>query len=1439
MDDTDRTPPTHGTPGDPPRSPDAAPAAAAVPASAGAAAAVAVPACVVATGLGLLVPLLAIVALLLLVLLTLAGGVRWVLFNENGARWLLEHAPMVQVKGFKGALLGERWQAEQIKLSWSNGRMSVTVDDLVAEGLRWTWRPHDHAWMALDVQQFSARKVTVLTGPKGPRPIVLPASIAAPLQLTVAQTQLQTLQVDDLAPMTEVHAQQLSLDPRPGQPYQVAQAGLQWQGVRLQAQAQVGTAAPLPITAQATLRPVLGGDAPAWAAVVGVKGTAPLLQLKATLRGVPPAGHPAPVLDAQAGLQLLQAWPLHSLALHTESLDLSALSPGAPQTLLSATATLDSSASTAPLTAKLVLSNALPGRWDERRLPLQRLAAELQGQLNQPDRLALKQFDLTLADATRGAGRWSGSALWQGHSLSLQTQLQGVTPQRVDGRAAAMTLSGPVSATLVGLPSPDRAATSVAPPPQMDWKIDLEGQLEAAPQPVRLQMQGHATDERLELKHVRATAGKASAELQALLHKVARGEWKLQSAGTLTDFDPLPWWPGEANAPWRQGPHRVSAGWQFDLQLPANPDRLPALALAQRVVGNGHLRLHDSVLAGVPLAGDITLGYTQAAAPTSASLRGELHLGGNHLTLDGRGDPTGPGSADRIRADIKADMLSALAPLARLVPALANWVPSQGSASASVAVDGRWPTLHTEGTARVNQLKAGTLALASANATWRMDTGGDRALSLQAEAAGLRLGTQAADHLRASLQGTLAEHSFKLSGAVPVGPPPELAQVLGVAAAKGTLGQLQARGAWLADTAGGGRWRAQVERVVVGGWDGRPELTAPTNGWAVAKDLLAELEFDADGRLVALRADPGRLQLTDAVAMRWDEVKIDLRGDQPRVQINADIEPFALAPLLARAQPAMGWQGDLRLGARVQITAAEKVDADLVFERRDGDLHMAGPEGMQLLGLTDLRLALSVHDGVWLFNPLFKGRSLGEVTGTARVRTTPQARWPQPDAPVDGSLQAQVSDIGIWGAWVPPGWRLKGELRTTATLSGRFGEPQYSGQVNGTGLGVRNLLQGVNVSDGDLALRLDGDTATVERFKLKGGDGSITVTGGAVFGTEPTAKLQFKAERFRVIGRVDRTVIASGNAELSLSRAQGKLDGSITLDEGLFDSTGSSAPSLDDDVTVSGPGTVAPSSPQDPAAAKPRRNFVLGLDVDMGRQLHIKGRGLDADLRGKVRLTTPGGQLAVHGTINAENGTYAAYGQKLAIERGIVAFSGAADNPRLDVLALRPNIDNRVGVLITGNALTPRVRLYSEPELTDSEKLSWLLLGRAPDGLGRTDTALLQRAAVALLAGEGEAPTDALLKSLGIDELSLRQSDGEVRETVVTLGKQLSRRWYLGYERGVNSTAGTWQLIYRIAQRFTLRAQSGVESSLDVIWVLRAQESPADAGMRKSQVVPP
>ncbi|HSQ73858.1 MAG TPA: translocation/assembly module TamB domain-containing protein, partial [Rubrivivax sp.] len=496
-----------------------------------------------------------------------------------------------------------------------------------------------------------------------------------------------------------------------------------------------------------------------------------------------------------------------------------------------------------------------------------------------------------------------------------------------------------------------------------------------------------------------------------------------------------------------------------------------------------------------------------------------------------------------------------------------------------------------------------------------------------------------------------------------------------------------------------------------------------------------------------------------------------------------------------------------------------------------------GPAGGTLsLGLTDVRLALAADAGVWTVTQVIAGRTLGELAGAVHVRTTPQALWPHADAPIEGVIEARVADIGIWNAWVPAGWRLAGALQTTAIVGGRFGAPEYSGTMTGTDLAVRNALQGVDVHDGRLALALKGDTARIDTFTLRGGDGTLTLSGGATFGEAPQARLIVAADAFRVLGRVDRRLVASGRAELLLQADQLKLDGRFEVDEGLFDITRADAPSLDDDVTIRR--AEDEERDGDAAARVPRRLALVNVEVDLGRQLKLRGRGLDTLLRGQLRLTAPGGRLAINGTVNTESGTYAAYGQRLIIDRGIVAFSGPPDNPRLDVLALRPNIDLRVGVAITGNVMTPRVRLHSEPEMSDNEKLSWLLLGREPDGLDRADTALLQRAAVALLAGEGEGPTDALLRNLGIDELSLRQGDTD-GETVITLGKQLSRNWFVGYERGVNATIGTWQLTYRIAQRITVRAQSGEDNSLDVIWVWRLQETPADAGMRKSTIVPP
>ncbi len=87
----------------------------------------------------------------------------------------------------------------------------------------------------------------------------------------------------------------------------------------------------------------------------------------------------------------------------------------------------------------------------------------------------------------------------------------------------------------------------------------------------------------------------------------------------------------------------------------------------------------------------------------------------------------------------------------------------------------------------------------------------------------------------------------------------------------------------------------------------------------------------------------------------------------------------------------------------------------------------------------------------------------------------------------------------------------------------------------------------------------------------------------------------------------------------------------------------------------------------------------------------------------------------------------------------------------------------RVGVVVSGTTLNPRVRLFSEPDLSDVDKLSWLVMGRASDGLGRTDTALLQRAALALLSGDKPSATDQLTKAIGLDEVSLGRATARSR----------------------------------------------------------------------------
>jgi translocation and assembly module TamB len=154
-------------------------------------------------------------------------------------------------------------------------------------------------------------------------------------------------------------------------------------------------------------------------------------------------------------------------------------------------------------------------------------------------------------------------------------------------------------------------------------------------------------------------------------------------------------------------------------------------------------------------------------------------------------------------------------------------------------------------------------------------------------------------------------------------------------------------------------------------------------------------------------------------------------------------------------------------------------------------------------------------------------------------------------------------------------------------------------------------------------------------------------------------------------------------------------------------------------------------------------------------------------------------------------------------------------------LALRPNLTQKVGVQITGTALLPRVRLYAEPELPDAEKLAWLVLGRS-GAEGGAEAAVLQQAALALLGKRSGLNRTGLADTLGLDELSVRGASNTDAGTggAITFGKRLSSNFYALYESSLSGALGTLYLFYELSQRFTVRAQTGAQTAVDLIFTV-------------------
>lgn len=531
---------------------------------------------------------------------------------------------------------------------------------------------------------------------------------------------------------------------------------------------------------------------------------------------------------------------------------------------------------------------------------------------------------------------------------------------------------------------------------------------------------------------------------------------------------------------------------------------------------------------------------------------------------------------------------------------------------------------------------------------------------------------------------------------------------------------------------------------------------------------------------------------------------------------------------LAQFAPALkeNMRGDLTLGAQWSLdmqaaTASQKEPAlagMLHIFREKGDVTV-GVDQPLTLGLRTLDARVDVANQQLRLAVKLDGTRAGQSDINATVQ-------------MQGGRISNSSALSLTGttniaslAWVAPlagqpGLELGGALKVALSGSGTIGAPLLNGDITGSGLLVNWAEQGLRLRNGVLQAKLAGDQLQLQRLTFDGGNGKAQLDGWVRFANgEATMELKLLADRLTALSRPDRTLILSGNATVLRNDKLFSLEGKFRANRALIELAPEGTPTQSDDVVVLGKNSRA-------TKAAPELPLNIDVEFDLGNAFHLRGMGIDADLAGNIRARVQNRNAPrVTGSIRVANGLYAAYGQKLAIERGVINFTGAYDNPSLNVLAVRKRPEGEAlsetnveaGVEVRGTAQAPTAKLVSTPNVSDSDKLAWLILGHGAETAAGDEMALLTTAAGALFGGSGGGMQGKLASSLGLDEVGLSQAKG-LESTVVTVGKRLSSRAYLTFEQGASTASSLVKLRYKLNRRFTLQFQTGTNNALDILY---------------------
>ncbi|MGH8217172.1 MAG: translocation/assembly module TamB domain-containing protein [Steroidobacteraceae bacterium] len=396
------------------------------------------------------------------------------------------------------------------------------------------------------------------------------------------------------------------------------------------------------------------------------------------------------------------------------------------------------------------------------------------------------------------------------------------------------------------------------------------------------------------------------------------------------------------------------------------------------------------------------------------------------------------------------------------------------------------------------------------------------------------------------------------------------------------------------------------------------------------------------------------------------------------------------------------------------------------------------------------------------------------------------------------------------------GEHAEGTLTIEATVKGTAHEPQIGGTILLANGDVRDYAEGIHLQNINAKLVGGKGVLTLASMTARAGTGQLSAK-GTVGVLEPRMPIEIELTARGIQPITNDILTANLDSDMRVAgtlRQHIDVTGTIRIHRASINIPNGLPPS------VAVLDVVRPGQARAPAPSASRLTIGLGITVDAPQAIFVQGRGLDAQLGGKLKVTGTTDSPQVNGGFSMIRGSFSLAGTNLRFTSGKVSFNGAGlkgrIDPTLDFLAeatVTSTTATTVQLHVTGFADAPKISLTSMPPLPQDDLLGLLLFGKPASQLTVVQLAETG-AALASLSGIGGGgagggggtlsklnPLNWIKKALGLNTISVggatppggAGAGGGTQTTgaSVTAGKYISNRVYLA---ATQTTTGTSQV---------------------------------------------